>query len=276
MKQSVLAFIGAVCTSVTVTAAPPVPVSDLQIQVADSQHVLLDWSPVELDTENQPLVCVYYDIHRGSTPGFILGDDTRVASTFGTQYLDNLAGDLGIYRIQVRSCDMGNSPDMVHIPAGQFTMGQAGVNTPEHEVTLTHDFLLGRTEVTNQQYLDAVQWALGQGLVTADVNTVMAHGVELLDLDDPDCQIEFDGVLFSLEPVHNGIHVGESSADHPVSELSWYGAASYCDWLSLMAGLPAYYNGQWSQTPSPNNPYTAIGYRLPTEAEWEYAAQHDD
>jgi formylglycine-generating enzyme required for sulfatase activity len=43
-----------------------------------------------------------------------------------------------------------------------------------------------------------------------------------------------------------------------------------------MNGLPAYYNGAWTQVPSHNNPYAATGYRLPTEAEWELVAQYDD
>jgi formylglycine-generating enzyme required for sulfatase activity len=56
--------------------------------------------------------------------------------------------------------------NMVLIPAGQFMMGQAGVATPEHEVTLTNDFLLGCAEVTNAQYLEALNWAQALGLVS--------------------------------------------------------------------------------------------------------------
>jgi hypothetical protein len=44
----------------------------------------------------------------------------------------------------------GQSADslFVLVPAGDFMMGQAGVATPVHSVTLTHNFMLGRTEVT--------------------------------------------------------------------------------------------------------------------------------
>ena len=64
---------------------------------------------------------------------------------------------------------------MVVVPSGTFIMGdgesQCGVD--EHEVTLTRDFCLARSEVTNQEYMVAVQWAYDHGYVT--VTTVWVH-----------------------------------------------------------------------------------------------------
>lgn len=180
--------------------------------------------------------------------------------------------------------------NLILVPAGTFMMGSDyGKGSkpnyfrneqPIHQVTLRCDFYLGTHEVTNQEYMSAVQWAYDQELVRATSNTVQAYGQELLDLDDDDCEITFNDGVFGMRESHSNstqraYPSGYDPTNHPVTNVSWFGAACYCDWLSELAGLPPFYQGNWDQTVE-HNPYNADGYRLPTEAEWEYAAQYND
>ena len=137
--------------------------------------------------------------------------------------------------------------EMVTVGAGKFTMGDTWGNgyedeIPVHDVTLTYDFLIGKYQVTFD---------------------------------------EFDAFCEDTNRTKPG-DWDWGRNQRPVIGVSWWDAIAYCNWLSEKDDLPVAYrlkdddeegqmldaNGNVTTDPS-----QVVGYRLPTEAEWEYAAR---
>ncbi len=132
--------------------------------------------------------------------------------------------------------------EMVNIDGGTFEMGDVwGYENayddeyPVHIVTLS-DYYLSATEVTNAQYCAFLN----------EVGNREERGEQWVNLEGDErgeCLIEeIDGRFYPKSGFD----------DHPVIYVNWYGALAFCEWLSEKTGDE---------------------YRLPTEAEWEYAAR---
>ncbi len=133
------------------------------------------------------------------------------------------------------------TPDMVQVQNGVFQMGdEVGdlwwTTRPVHSVTLTYDYWIGKFLVTFEQY-DIFCEATGRS-----------------------------------KPGDEGWGRGLN----PVIHVSWWDVIAYCNWLSERNGLAVAYDSDGKLLNRDGEITEDIrqveGYRLPTEAEWEYAA----
>ena len=163
------------------------------------------------------------------------------------------------------------TPLFVRIPGGSFVMGDhsnfvdpdhPSDEVPLHNVTIS-PFFMSTTLVTNQEYRDYLNAALAAGLIEVRGGMVYGKGGSEIYLYTttavPLSTINFSNNVFA---VRSGREL------HPVTGIRWFGAAAYANWLSARDGYTPCYNLATGTCDLTKN-----GYRLPTEAEWEYAAR---
>jgi sulfatase modifying factor 1 len=164
----------------------------------------------------------------------------------------------------------------VVVPGGEFLMGDHFNEGNSHELPVhlvrVDSFYMSACKITNHQYCDYLNSAKSSGeiKVTGGVVYSSSDGSNSYPYFNThsaasSSQIDDSNGVFSVKTKS-----GLDMSNDPVVEVSWYGAGAYCNWRSQQEGHQACYNpSNWDCD------FSKDGYRLPTEAEWEYAARGD-
>ncbi len=145
---------------------------------------------------------------------------------------------------------MNDIYEMVHVSGGTFKMGDRDRTgdpneRPVHEVTL-NDFYIGKDEVTIDLY-------------TQFCDEVGDHL--------PQFKNKFE---MKEKRVPESIYKYRIEKHKSICGVDWYDSVAFCNWLSKKLKLRPCYKINFSNVTCD---FSANGFRLPTEAEWEYVAR---
>jgi formylglycine-generating enzyme required for sulfatase activity len=153
-------------------------------------------------------------------------------------------------------------PDMVFVKGGTFQMGSDDGDDdekPVHRVTLS-DFYLHKNEVTVEEF--------SKFILATNYRTDAEKSDESFIWDSSSLRREA-GVNWRNWDDRGKVRPS-SEFNHPAVHVSWHDAVAYCNWRSEQDVLEKVYTISGSNVTAN---WDANGYRLPTEAEWEYAAR---
>jgi formylglycine-generating enzyme required for sulfatase activity len=174
--------------------------------------------------------------------------------------------------VAVGSSSSTFTPTYVKIPAGTFSMGDhhnfvdpehPSDEIPLHTVTISA-FSMSTTLVTTAEYVTYLNSALTANQIEVRSGIVYAKGGSNA-FAYTSASVPMSPILYA----NSAFSTKAGRALHPAVGVLWYGAAAFANWLSARDGYTPCYN----LTTGACDVATGTGYRLPTEAEWEYAAR---